>query len=205
MPTRKRLSAEDRREVIERAATAVFGQRGYRGATIDEIARRSGVTVPVVYDHFVSKRQLYQHLIERSYEQLRSIWLDHAGGGGPISSWIADAIDSWFTYIEQHPFAGRMLFRDTTGDPELVSAHDAILRASREELLPLVARAAPHLDAGQPHAVELAWETLRSVLQGLALWWYDHPDVPREVIVASAMDAVWIGLERVLDGETWKR
>jgi len=46
-------------------------------------------------------------------------------------------------------------------------------------------------------SLELAWEVMRSVLQGLALWWYDHQAVPRERIVASAMNAVWIGFERV--------
>lgn len=203
---RKRLSAGDRREVVETAATEVFGERGYRGASIDEIARRSGVTVPVVYDHFASKRELYQHLIERHYEKLRAIWFEHAGSGRALGDWIADAIDAWFAYVEQHPFAGRMLFRDTTGDPDIAAAHRAIQRGSRDELLPLVAEAAaPRVDAGEPHAVELVWETLRSMLQGLALWWYDHPDVPRETMVASAMNSIWIGLDRYFQGDVWER
>jgi hypothetical protein len=46
---------------------------------------------------------------------------------------------------------------------------------------------------------------LRAVLQGLALWWYDHPHVPREQIVTTAMNAIWIGFERVLQGEEWTR
>lgn len=204
-PARKRLSAAERREVIEIAATEVFGERGYRGASIDEIARRSGVTVPVVYDHFTSKRELYQRLMEWHYEKLRDIWLEHAADGQPPSGWIAGAIDSWFAYVEQHPFAGKMLFRDTTGDPDIAAAHWAVRDDSRHELLPLVAQVtAPHLDPEEPHAVELAWETLRSVLQGLALWWYEHPDVPRETMVTSAMNAIWVGFERFLQGEGWK-
>ena len=39
-------------------------------------------------------------------------------------------------------------------------------------------------------------EVLRAGLAGLAIWWQDHPDVPRERIVATAVNAVWIGLER---------
>lgn len=103
-----------------------------------------------------------------------------------------------------HPFAARMLFRDTTGDPEIAAVHRAVQDASRDELLPLLdGFAGTHLAAHDPHALELAWETLRSVLQGLALWWYDHPDVPRKTIVASAMNSIWIGLERFLLGDTW--
>ncbi len=41
------MSAGGRREVIEAAATEVFAERGYQAATMDEIARRSGVSAPV--------------------------------------------------------------------------------------------------------------------------------------------------------------
>ena len=43
----------------------------------------------------------------------------------------------------------------------------------------------------------------RAGLAGLAIWWQDHPDVPRERIVETAVNAVWIGLERAGAGETW--
>ena len=203
-PARKRLSAGARRELIEEAATSLFAERGYRGAAIDEIARRSGVTVPVIYDHFASKRALYQRLIERHYAELRQIWFDHATSGVELAEWLPAAIDTWFAYVEVHPFAGRMLFRDTTGDPELEAMHREIQRSSRGALLPLVVEeGGGTVDGDDPLAVELAWETLRAVLQGLALWWYEHPEVPRRRIVETAMNAIWIGLDRFLAGETW--
>ena len=198
---RKRLSAEARRVVIEEAASAVFARRGYAGASMDEIARRSGVTVPVVYDHFPSKAALYERLIDRHYAELRSVWFRHADDGLPLGEWLAAAVDDWFAHVEAHPFAGRMLFHDTTGDPQLARMHKRIQRRSRDALLPLVAEAGG-IDGEVD--VELAWETLRAVLQGLAVWWLDHPSVPRERIVAATMGAVWLGLERVLEGERWE-
>ena len=68
---RKRMTAAARREVIARAATEVFAERGYQGASVEEIARRSGVTPPVVYDHFDSKQDLYRCLLERHFADLR--------------------------------------------------------------------------------------------------------------------------------------
>jgi hypothetical protein len=50
----------------------------------------------------------------------------------------------------------------------------------------------------------MAWEVMRAVLQGLALWWYEHQQVPRAQVVATAMNALWIGFERVLAGEAWQ-
>jgi hypothetical protein len=38
-----------------------------------------------------------------------------------------------------------------------------------------------------------------------AIWWSDHPAVPREQIVTAAVNAIWIGFERVSRGESWPR
>jgi hypothetical protein len=51
--------------------------------------------------------------------------------------------------------------------------------------------------------MEMAWEVFRAVLQGLALWWNEHPHVPRAQVVATAMNALWVGFERVGRGERW--
>lgn len=202
---KRRLTAAARRELIERSATELFAERGYRGTSVEEIARRSHVTVPVVYDHFPSKAALYQHLIARHYGELREIWFRHGASGRSLDGWIGEAVDEWFAYVEANPFAGRMLFRDTTGDPAIEAMHRAVQEASRDELLPMVAdeAATAGVDLGAELDVALAWETLRAVLQGLALWWYEHPKVPRERIVRAAMNSTWIGLERFFSGEEW--
>lgn len=206
MSTGKRMTAEARREVIERAATDVFAERGYRGTTVGEIARRSGVSVPVIYDHFTSKRELYAHLVERHYGELRHIWFGHAPGDAPGAERVPRAIAAWFAYMESHRSAARLLFRDTTGDPEIEATHRAIQARSRAALLPLMASegAAADIDTFDGDvALEMAWEAFRAPLQALALWWYEHPDVPRQQVYAAAMNFVWLGFERILQGETW--
>src|SRR3954464_9370214 len=112
------MSAQARRDVIERAATEVFAEHGYHAASMGEIARRSGVTVPVVYDHFASKQELHRRLLERHFAELRAVWGAHLGDA-PREQRMAGALDAWFGYVETHPFAWRMLFRETTGDPEV--------------------------------------------------------------------------------------
>jgi hypothetical protein len=47
----------------------------------------------------------------------------------------------------------------------------------------------------------MATELMRAGLAGLAIWWNDHPEVPREQVVATAINVLWIGLERVRRGE----
>ncbi|HEY8081948.1 MAG TPA: TetR/AcrR family transcriptional regulator [Solirubrobacterales bacterium] len=200
------MTAAARREVIETAATEVFAERGYPGAAIDEIARRSGVTPPVVYDHFASKRDLYRRLLERHFAELREVWRRHLPGDDPPRERFARSIDAWFAYIESHPFAGLMLFREASGDPDVDAMHAEVAARSRAAILPLFA-AEPGAEglAGSVigEGLEMAWVVLRGVLQGLAIWWTDHPGVPREQVVATAMNSLWFGFERVTEGEGW--
>jgi AcrR family transcriptional regulator len=204
-PPKKRMTAEARRELIEQAASALFAERGYQGASIDEIARRSGVSPPVVYDHFDSKLALHRHLVDRHYAELRQVWRDNLPGDEPQEERIARSFDAWFAYIESHPFAARMLFRDTTGDAEVEAGRREVAAQSREAIRPLMGEEAgtENIAGADVESLDMAWEVVRAVLQGLALWWSEHPHVPRERIVATAMNSIWIGYERVLGGELW--
>lgn len=193
--------------MIEAAASELFAEHGYAGASIDEIARRAGVTAPVVYDHFSSKSELHKALLERHFAELRALWREQLAGDEPREQRIPRGIDAWFAYVEEHPYAWRMLFRDTTGDPEVRAAHEEVIAASRAAILPLLLRegsTVPDLADADATALELAWEAMRSLMQGLALWWYEHREVPRERVVATAMNTLWVGWERLLAGESWE-
>lgn len=204
--TRKRLSAGERRGMIEAAATELFAERGYRGASIDEIARRAGVTPPVVYDHFASKLDLYRQLLDGHFSQLREIWGRDFPGDDPLGERVVRAVDTWFSYVEQHPGAARLLFREPSGDAEAEAVHAEVAAGSRAQVMKLFA-AEPGAEevAGSlaREGLEMAWVVLRGVLQGLALWWVDHPEVSRERVVATAMNSLWVGFERATAGEGW--
>ncbi len=200
------MSAAARREVIERAAAALFAERGYQGASIEEIAKQSGVTPPVLYDHFASKLDLYRHLLERHFAELREVWREHFPGDDPAEQRVARSFDAWFAYIEGHPFAGRMLFRDTVGDSQVDAVQRDVAARSRAAIMPLYAGepGAENVIGVADEGLEMVWVVMRGVLQGLAMWWYDHPDVPRDRVVATAMNSLWIGFERVQRGEAWQ-
>ena len=65
-PTRRRLTAEERRAGILDAALAVFSARGYYPSSIDDIAREAGISKALIYEHFESKQGLYADLLERN-------------------------------------------------------------------------------------------------------------------------------------------
>jgi AcrR family transcriptional regulator len=200
------MTAEARREVIEEAALEVFAERGYHRASIDEIAKRSGVTPPVVYDHFESKLDLHKRLLERTRDELLAMWTEQLGGDEPAEERIPRALDAWARYVEAHPYAPRMFFAETTGDPEIEAIHREVRAQAGTALGAIVGReeGAEHLaGSADQELVEMAAEVMRGGLTALAIWWSQHPDVPRERVVATAVNVLWIGFERVRRGESW--
>jgi AcrR family transcriptional regulator len=72
--TKGRLSAEERRADVLETACQIFAKAGYQGATTAEIARGSGVTEPILYRHFASKRDLYLSCLSAAWDECRAMW-----------------------------------------------------------------------------------------------------------------------------------
>ena len=65
-----RMKAEERRELILEAATAVFGESGYVGTTTDRVAKAAGVSQPYVVRMFGTKEQLFLEVLQRALARL---------------------------------------------------------------------------------------------------------------------------------------
>jgi AcrR family transcriptional regulator len=70
-PTR-RLPPGERRALIVDAAGRLFGERGYEGTRLEDVAAAAGVTKPILYRHFADKAALYLALLERHRDDLGS-------------------------------------------------------------------------------------------------------------------------------------
>lgn len=69
-----RLPAAKRREQLLDTAVALFAEKGYGGATTAELARAAGVTEPIIYRHFESKKDLFIATIDRTSELVTQTW-----------------------------------------------------------------------------------------------------------------------------------
>jgi AcrR family transcriptional regulator len=185
----RRLSAAARRARIADAAMQVFAQRGYHAASIDEIARSAGISKPVVYDHFASKADLHLRLLADERDRLLALT--------STAATLESAFEAFFAYVEGHPYAWRMLFRETTGDPAVASEHERILTEARAGIARQIARGATLRGRGARRRSELLAQGVMGVTHGLALWWQAHPEVPRRDIVRAATDLLAPGLERL--------
>src|SRR5215216_319872 len=105
--TRKtgKLPWGERRDVIVEAASRLFAIRGYANTSVADVAARAGVTKPIVYRHFGSKKDLHLALLSLHRDELLGTLAAAMQAPGTLAERVPRAVDAWFTYVEDHPFA----------------------------------------------------------------------------------------------------
>lgn len=175
MAVKQRIPAAERRALVLREAGRLFARHGYAGTRIDEIAAAAQVTKPIVYRHFESKKELYLALLGKHREDLPT-FLERGD--------VPEILDHWLDYVRENSHAWVMLFRDTSGDDEIRQERRRVSLRAREVLAGFIAeRTGSRVPREQ---VEPTAELLTSGLAGLALWWIDHPHVPKSTVAAVA-------------------
>ena len=187
---RRRLPVAERRELIVEAAGRLFGKGGYDGTRLDDIAAAAGVTKPILYRHFDSKRALYLALLARHRDDLPT-FADATPIEGSDRERLGAVLEAWLTYVERHAYAWRMLFRDQGGGPEIDAFRRDVQDRAREVLIDMIRWLG---DSRIPEVeLEPLAELMRSGMASLVLWWLDNPGTPRAAVL-DAMTRVWAGL-----------
>lgn len=88
MTVRTRLPAAERRALLLDCALRAFARGTYRGTTTAEIARAAGVTEPVLYKHFPSKRDLYIACLEAAWERSQARWAEAMEAEDDPAEWL---------------------------------------------------------------------------------------------------------------------
>ena len=206
-PTRRRLTAEERRSAILDAALTAFSQKGYHATSLDDIAREAGVSKALIYEHFASKQELHADLIARNARELTQR-VAGALSGVEIESTVerlAAGLEAFFAFVEERRDAWRMLFRDAA-DPESSAVLERMVQQVTAEVTVLISQdpgARRLTRVGDECSLRLLAEMLVGGAQAMANWWTDHPEAPRAQLVEIAMDFAWLGLERLSRGERW--
>lgn len=115
-----------RREQLIDAALDVIVEQGYGGVSIEAIARRAGVTRPVVYDHFPNLGHLLQAVFEReeriSVGQLEQVVPGELLGRDPIEV-LASGVRRFLEAVASRPSTWRIILLPPEGTPAIVRDH----------------------------------------------------------------------------------
>lgn len=200
------MPAADRREAILAAALDVFAHGGYHETSLDAVAARAEVSKALIYEHFGSKRELHQALLERYVHELLARVVEASAGAEPGEGRLLAGLDAFLGFVEERRDAWRFVFRNVA-DPEIA---DAVVRLRGEVaggIAGLMAVDAPPEWTTKPELereIEMIAQEITGAVQALANWWDEHRDVPRARILQSVMDFAWIGLEGLGEGRRWR-
>jgi AcrR family transcriptional regulator len=121
---RIRLTATERRAAVVETACRVFAKSSYHGSTTAEIARETGVSEPVLYRHFASKRELYLTCLAAAWERLRILWDKALEREEDPAMWLATLGQSYL----QGRAADRIILVDLWIQALTVAADDPEIR-----------------------------------------------------------------------------
>jgi len=202
----RRLTADARRRQLFEVALSLFAEHGYSATTMDDIAEAAGVTKPLVYQHFESKRALYLELLDAvSVELIDRIAQSTAAADGPRQQ-VEQGFAGYFELMIDNELAFRLLYgRDAPDDAELGAALHRVEETIANAIDPLIDAG---LDPG--HRLLLAHAVV-GMAEGASRHWLDAHGGPATDatdaefdraaeaarLAAQLADFAWAGLRQV--------
>ena len=189
----QRMPRSERRAQLLDAAQAVFVERGYHAAAMDDIAEHAGVSKPVLYQHFPGKLELYLALLDEHCDTLERLVREAMNEPAEDNlDRVRATISAYFDFVSREGAAFRMIFEsDLTGVPQVRSRLDSLELACAEAIADVIAH-----DSGIPdeHAMLLA-TGLSGMSQITARHWLAaESDLDRDEAAALVTQLMWRGI-----------
>lgn len=173
----KGVARADREAQIVDVACRVFGESGYAGTSVADVADAAGISKPLIYNYFGSKDGLYAVCI-RHAAQVLADEIERSAASGTVG--LARAVvtlDGMFRALAPQPWIWRLVFDPTApraGEiDEVLAEHERRIFAFGEEGVGDLLRLAGNEDRDDLLAMRAVWE---NVFRTLVTWWLDHPD-----------------------------
>ena len=194
-PTSKRLPADERRRQILAAAREVFGHRGAEDPSVDELAAAAGISKPILYRHFPSKRELYLAVLEDHLGDLiRRLWVGLSGSADPRER-LRGALQAYVEFVDERPDGYRMLVEaGSRMDPGTRER----LGTAWDTLADGVARTVGDILRGaglDPTGAPVYARALVGMAQGVAEWWTRTRRMPKEALADYLLALTWRGFD----------
>jgi AcrR family transcriptional regulator len=188
-----RLPAPRRRRQLLDVALDVFAERGYHEASMDDVAEAAGVTKPVLYQHFGSKRDLYLELLRDVGTQLMDAVVEAtAAADGPRQQVHAGFV-AYFEFVSKHVSAFRLLFGSgRQADEEFLAVTHRVEERMAEAVAALIT-----VDIDDVHRQLLA-NGVVGLAEATSRHWVTHLlDIDPDELANWVAELAWAGLRGI--------
>jgi AcrR family transcriptional regulator len=169
----RRLKVDERRRQLLERATELFATHGYDELSMAKIAREAGVSKPLLYHYFPTKRQLFEAVLGQAAEQHleRIDW----NGDLPPAEQLSGSLDAYLSWIEENRPTYEKLMR-SAGIPEVRELIDAVREETARRIL---SGLSPEGSAAPPPKVRAAVRGWLWFMDGVCLDWVHEQDLTR--------------------------
>src|SRR5687767_12997027 len=176
------------RQLVE-LGEQLFAERGFAKASMDELARRAGVTKPVVYELFGSKDGLFRACLEGLALRLAQQIADAARAHEEPEARLRAGGLAFLRFAADNRVAYELLYEGRFSDAAV-----SVRRRQAALILELMREMAP---AGvDPRELEVAANAVNSAYEGVAHWMWDHPEMDVEQLAGWTVELLLPGLRR---------
>jgi AcrR family transcriptional regulator len=109
------MRAPERRAQLLDVARQVFGTSGFHAVSMEEVAERAGVTKPILYDHFSSKKDLYLALLDADLAVLHDMVKEALDSPQGNRARIQASFQAYFDFVDDQADGFRLLMQETVG------------------------------------------------------------------------------------------
>jgi AcrR family transcriptional regulator len=187
-----RLTATARREQLLDVALEVFARNGYHDTSMNDIADAAGVTKPVLYQHFDSKRELYQALLDEVGTRLLSAIVRAAGEATDGREQTERGFRAYFRWVAEDHDAFMLLYSGGTRDDEFARAVRRVTAGAASAVAQLIT-----VDIDDAHRLTLA-HALVGLAEGASRLLVERGErFDPDLIARQVSDLAWAGLRGI--------
>jgi AcrR family transcriptional regulator len=168
-----------------------FADLGYEAATMEEIARRAGITKPIVYGHFGGKDGLYSVIVEQETTYILEAISRAISTGSPRER-VQAATLTFLEYVRDHRAGFTVLARDSPAHRQYASMLAEIAALVSDVFIDEFVRAGYDSSYAPIYA-----QALIGMVTYVGQWWDEDRSRPVEEVGSHLAALAWMGLRHL--------
>jgi AcrR family transcriptional regulator len=173
----KGVARADREQQILDVACRAFGESGFAGTSVADVAEAAGISKPLIYNYFGSKEGLYAACVQHAAATLTGEIERTAASGTVGLARAVVTLDGMFRVLAPQPWLWRLVFDPTApddpGTAKVLADYERRIFDFGVEGVSELLHLAGNDDPTDTSAMRAVWE---NVFRTLVTWWLEHPE-----------------------------